>query len=423
MSELPSFEICGLGAWSPGFAGPPEFDTRAHDPEVKKPPAKLLAARLRRRTSLLTRMVLEVAEQASRSARRDVSDARLVVASAWGEITTTVDLLEQLQDDAPELSPTKFHNSVHNTATGYTSIATKNRRGATAIAAGDRTVEMGFVEAVTALHTTGEDVLLVLADEPVPEAFGRSEYSSSAPLAIGVYMRPIGATDHAGRHTTLARKGTGDASVYAPFAALPADIEKNPCASAAHLVACQAGRGAVIALSSRPDGLELLLPPGLPLWFGIPHPRRVVPHAAPMVLLDRIIALQARDASLQDAHIECEAVVRRRQPLLQDGALPATACLEYMAQAIACMGGVHGVHRGEGVGMGFLLGSRELKLHKERVPVGSTLRVRAKHVFGQDKLGSFECAVDVAQEGGEPFEPLASATINVYRGDLSEVLD
>lgn len=423
MSGSLSFEICGLGAWSPGFSGPSEFDTRAHDPAVEKPPAKLLAPRLRRRTSLLTRMVLEVAEQAARAARRDVSDARLVVASAWGEITTTLDLLQQLQEPAPQLSPTKFHNSVHNTATGYTSIATKNRRGATAIAAGDRTVEMGFVEAATALHSTGEDVLLVFADEPVPHEFGRSEYSSSAPLAVGVYMRAIGATEHAGRHATLVARGTGDPTDYAPLAGLPADVQKNPCSPAAHLVACQSGRGALIGLSAHGEGLELHLPPGLPLWFGIPHPRRVVPHADPMVLLDRIVALQARDASLQDAHIECEAVVRRRQPLLRDGALPATACLEYMAQAIACMGGVHGVHRGEGVGMGFLLGSREMRLHRESVPIGSRLRVRARHVFGQDKLGSFECAVDVAPAGEGPFEALASATINVYRGDLSEVLD
>jgi hypothetical protein len=70
----------------------------------------------------------------------------VIYGSVYGEIRTTLDLLAALLDPAAPLSPTKFHNSVHNTAAGYVSIATQNRGGNAAMTAGRSTLAMGLLE-------------------------------------------------------------------------------------------------------------------------------------------------------------------------------------------------------------------------------------------------------------------------------------
>ena len=87
-------------------------------PAAETPRAELLPPMLRRRTSLLTRMAAEVAAQAIAAAGLERGRVTVIYGSVYGEIRTTIDLLEALLDPAAPLSPTKFHNSVHNTAAG-----------------------------------------------------------------------------------------------------------------------------------------------------------------------------------------------------------------------------------------------------------------------------------------------------------------
>jgi len=67
------------------------------------------------------------------------------------------------------LSPTQFHNSVHNTTAGYWSILSKCQAPATAIAAADDTFAMGLIEAYSQLQQEGGDRLLVCYDELWPQ--------------------------------------------------------------------------------------------------------------------------------------------------------------------------------------------------------------------------------------------------------------
>jgi hypothetical protein len=132
------------------------------------PGAALLPAALRRRTSLLTRAVVEAAGTAARAANIAVAEPPVVVATDLGELVTTVELLAMMNDGDGALSPTKFHNSVHNTASAYLGIATGNRQPATAVAAGAATCAVGLLEATLLLQDGHPHVLLILADEPVP---------------------------------------------------------------------------------------------------------------------------------------------------------------------------------------------------------------------------------------------------------------
>ena len=98
-----------------------------------------------------------------------LSRLRVVVGSAFGELTTLVEMLEERERDGL-LSPLRFQNSVHNSAAGQLSIASKNKAPAMSMAAGNDTVAMVLLEAMTLLALGGDEVLAIVADEPLPEA-------------------------------------------------------------------------------------------------------------------------------------------------------------------------------------------------------------------------------------------------------------
>lgn len=135
----------------------------------------------------------------------------------------------------------------------------------------------------------------------------------------------------------------------------------------------------------------------------------LLPHDLPMILVDEVLSFEGPLAVV-------EATIREGQPWVREGRVPATFCIEYMAQAVGCYAGLNARSRGNEVKIGFLLGTRELTLEADYLYVGDRLTVSAKHVFGDEKLGSFECEI---RRGDER---MATATLNVFRGDLGEVL-
>ena len=179
--------VMGLGAWRPGFPDVRASHDQSARPDADVPPARL-PPRLRRRTSLLVRMIAEVAAQASEQAGLPLGAMPIVVGSAYGELGTTMELLHELTVDRA-VSPFRFHNSVHNTASGYLSIAHENRRPATSLAAGEHTAAMVLLEAMTVLAERGGDVLVVLADETLPAAL-TSPIATPASAAMILRARP-----------------------------------------------------------------------------------------------------------------------------------------------------------------------------------------------------------------------------------------
>lgn len=183
--------VRGVGLWTPNHpsfadwiaAGMPgDFQARTND--WQKPPAELLHPRLRRRTSTLTRAAVTALEAALAGSGVAVSDVRLVLVSSFGEIETTVELLAQLAEPGGPVSPTKFHNSVHNTATGYMSIASGNNRESTALAGGPHNLEIGLLETLAGLCESGGDAVLIFAEELLPHPFEREEADPSFAVAL-----------------------------------------------------------------------------------------------------------------------------------------------------------------------------------------------------------------------------------------------
>ena len=185
--------VRGVGLWSPGYAGLDAWLENKRDPSVTKAPAALLEGALGRRATPLTRMAVEVFEQAAHGGRLDTSTLRSVWANAHGEHSAAIRLLEMMPRGEGKVSPTHFHNSVHNTASGYASIASHNAAISTTLTGGTELVASALLEAWSLAQSSGAPVALVWADEVLRPPFAKSDIPEPLALALLLDPQPEGA--------------------------------------------------------------------------------------------------------------------------------------------------------------------------------------------------------------------------------------
>lgn len=177
--------IEGIGLCGPGLDGwalsAPLLSGRAEyiSAPAAIPPSALLPANERRRAPKTVKLALAVGTEAFAAAGRAPAATPTVFTSSGGDGETIHDILTMLAEPARELSPTKFHNSVHNAAAGYWSIATGATTAATSLCAHDDSFAAGLLEAMVQAVSSGEAVALIAYDVPYP-----------APLFA---VRPVGA--------------------------------------------------------------------------------------------------------------------------------------------------------------------------------------------------------------------------------------
>jgi predicted hotdog family 3-hydroxylacyl-ACP dehydratase len=140
----------------------------------------------------------------------------------------------------------------------------------------------------------------------------------------------------------------------------------------------------------------------------IPEIRSLIPHAGPMVLLDRVISV--------DAETLCAEVRIRSDSLFCDvDGVGAWVGIEYMAQAIGAWAGYAARVRGKPVKLGFLLGTRRYECTRPFFVLGSVLRVHVRRLFqNENGLGSFECYIE--NEEGR----IATAAVTVFQPPIVE---
>jgi hypothetical protein len=158
----------GLVGWEQArtvFAGAAPY-TPAPVPPLK--PAAL-PPDARRRTSDHIRVAIEVASEAVRRAGADGSALASVFATSESDGGITHDICSEVVKDQPQVSPTKFHNSVTNAAAGYWCMAVGSQQPSTSVAAWDASFTVGLIEALSQLLTDQPRVLLVAHDMPLPE--------------------------------------------------------------------------------------------------------------------------------------------------------------------------------------------------------------------------------------------------------------
>ena len=168
--------VRGLGLVGPGLRGWTEareilagHATYVSTPTVLPAPEALPATE-RRRAGKCVKLALATGLEAAAAAGLDPSSLATVFASSSGDGENCHAICETLTSDDRLISPTRFHNSVHNAAAGYWSIATGATTSVDCLGAYDASFGAGLLEAMTRLAVEpGAPVVLVAYDAPYPE--------------------------------------------------------------------------------------------------------------------------------------------------------------------------------------------------------------------------------------------------------------
>lgn len=133
------------------------------------PAPEMLPPAERRRASRVIKLALAIGAEAVQHAAADAAQLASVFISSTGDGHNCHALCETLASTQRDISPTRFHNSVHNTAAGYWCIATGATGPCQVLAAHDASFAAGLLEAAVQVHTEQRDVLLLAYDSDYPE--------------------------------------------------------------------------------------------------------------------------------------------------------------------------------------------------------------------------------------------------------------
>ena len=123
----------------------------------------------RRRASRVVKLALTIGLEAAAHAGADIATLATVFAASGADGHNCHALCEQLASDDRQISPTRFHNSVHNAAAGYWGIATQSQAPCQVICAYDASFGAGLLDALGQVVVDRQPTLLIAYDSEYPE--------------------------------------------------------------------------------------------------------------------------------------------------------------------------------------------------------------------------------------------------------------
>ena len=153
--------------------------------------ASILPPMLRRRTSLATKMAVTALQKASADAGVE-TDLPVVFVSTAGEMDVTDKLCQSIASLTLPLSPTLFHNSVHNSAAGYWSMAVNSMAPMQSMAGLEDSFALGLLESFCQLRNGVEQLILVSYDESMPEYLLKNYCWQACAIALVLGQRQQG---------------------------------------------------------------------------------------------------------------------------------------------------------------------------------------------------------------------------------------
>ncbi len=190
--------VAGVGVIAPGLPGWQSSRTilrKQSSPDLQEMlplvPAGI-SPRERRRLTEIIKLALVAGEDALQNLMVPVAIEQLstVFASADGDLFIADKILSALTLPGQPVSPTQFHNSVHNAPAGYWHLASHSMHASISIAGGVNSFVCGLLEAATQVVTTGEPCLLVVCDTQPPQSYKR-EAGSFDSLAIALVLQAV----------------------------------------------------------------------------------------------------------------------------------------------------------------------------------------------------------------------------------------
>lgn len=132
------------------------------------PPPSLLPSAERRRSGKIVKLTLATGLEAVTAAGIDPASLPSVFSSSGGDGDNCHAICEVLASDDRQVSPTRFHNSVHNAAAGYWSIATGAMTPSSVLSAYDASFAAGLLESMTQVVVDNTHALLLACDTSYP---------------------------------------------------------------------------------------------------------------------------------------------------------------------------------------------------------------------------------------------------------------
>jgi hypothetical protein len=249
----------GLPSWSIGQTVLRGDASYAHAPLVTPVP-QLLPANERRRATPAIKLAFQAAEDAMQGSSRPASSLATVFASSDADLAIIHRISLALTATPRFVSPTDFHNSVHNAASGYWSIGTGSQGASSTLGAFDGSFAAGLLEAYLLCRVDGADTLFVAFDLPAPEPL-HAKRPFAHPAAVALVLT----RDKTARTlATLACATTPEPESGLDDTALEALRLGNPATRALPLLRQLARRGAGRLVLPLREGTSLGVELGVP---------------------------------------------------------------------------------------------------------------------------------------------------------------
>lgn len=191
LQRFPALSLEGFALWTPRLPGWDiarrviRGESEPQEAKSPRPSTTLLPPTERRRIRDTVAIALEVAARACEMSKRDPSQLPSIFASAHGDTPISDYMCSTLATTPTLISPTKFHNSVHNAAAGYWTIAVRSLAPYTALSVYENTFAAGLLEAATQSICECSPVLYVAYDI---EAVGPLAAMSNCSGMFGIGM-------------------------------------------------------------------------------------------------------------------------------------------------------------------------------------------------------------------------------------------
>ncbi len=195
------------------------------------PPPAILAPNERRRADPVIRLALALAQEAAAMSGLDPAGLRTVFGTGNGDGAVVCAVLEALAQPDIFVSPTQFHNSVHNAAAGYWSIGAGSQRQADCLGGHDWTFGATLMQALATCAVEREPVLLCLYDVPFPPPL-----DAKRPVGAAFGMALVLVPDGPGPCLAAQWQGTPAAHAEPRAPALRDVAPGNPAARALRLL-------------------------------------------------------------------------------------------------------------------------------------------------------------------------------------------
>jgi hypothetical protein len=178
----------GLPKWAVGEAVLTGNDTYVEQP-AELPAAATLPSVERRRVGRVVKLALAVGYEAATAAGQDLAHLATVFAASNADGDNCHEIFQTLATSDRQISPTRFHNSVHNAPAGYWSIATGAMAPSISLCAYDGSFGAGLLEAICQVLIARTPVLLIAYDTGYPEPLHRARPISDA-FGIALLLSP-----------------------------------------------------------------------------------------------------------------------------------------------------------------------------------------------------------------------------------------